>query len=344
MANTMVSIIVPVYNAEKFLDRTIGCVLAQTFVDWELLLVNDGSKDSSGCICDKYAEQNAKIRVFHKENGGVSSARNVGLDNATGEWVCFLDSDDWWEPSYLQNYFCDDMKQYDVLFQGFIKEFEETGKQAKVVLPDTIIEGADNIVKFLEQYKGVHNGFIWQRLFKRDVIEKNSIRFPLNVSYAEDGLWFLQYLRDTNKYKLVSNVGYHYSIRGGSLTSQGKKCPRATLLQLLQGYIDAMMAFAVPAERRLAHWDFVKSYSTRLVENWLIRNAFRNSDEENDFLSEIRKIIELNALLDAKSITFLQRRLLKIANKKNTSVKKLYLKALLKLRYYEVRLASKLKK
>ena len=93
--NCTISIIVPVYNAEKYLHRCVDSILAQTFTDFELLLINDGSKDNSGKICDEYAAKDPRVRVFHKENGGVSSARNMGLDNAKGEWVTFVDSDDW---------------------------------------------------------------------------------------------------------------------------------------------------------------------------------------------------------------------------------------------------------
>ena len=101
----MVSIIVPVYNTEKFLHRCIDSILAQTYTDFELLLIDDGSKDSSGAICDEYAVKDARVRVFHKENGGVSSARNLGLDNAKGEWITFVDSDGCrfggWEYGYM---------------------------------------------------------------------------------------------------------------------------------------------------------------------------------------------------------------------------------------------------
>ena len=90
----IISIIVPVYNTEKYLDQCIQSVLAQTYTNWELLLIDDGSTDSSGAICDKYAAEDNRIRVFHKENGGVSSARNLGLDNAQGEWISFVDADD----------------------------------------------------------------------------------------------------------------------------------------------------------------------------------------------------------------------------------------------------------
>lgn len=91
----MISIIVPVYNTEKYLDQCIQSILSQTYTDYELLLVDDGSTDSSGVICDRYAEQDSRVREFHKPNGGVSSARNMGLDNARGEWIGWVDSDDY---------------------------------------------------------------------------------------------------------------------------------------------------------------------------------------------------------------------------------------------------------
>mgnify|MGYP003408173130 CR=1 FL=1 len=90
-----ISIIVPVYNTERYLSKCIDSILSQSFTVFELLLINDGSKDNSGTICDQYAVNDSRVRVFHKENGGVSSARNLGLENARGEWVTFVDSGDW---------------------------------------------------------------------------------------------------------------------------------------------------------------------------------------------------------------------------------------------------------
>ena len=94
-----ISVIVPVYNTEKYLHRCVDSILAQTFTDFELLLVNDGSPDKSGEICDEYAQKDTRVRVFHKENGGVSSARNLGLENAQGKWITYVDGDDWIEPT-----------------------------------------------------------------------------------------------------------------------------------------------------------------------------------------------------------------------------------------------------
>ena len=116
----VVSIIVPVYNTEKFLHRCIDSILTQTYTDFELLLIDDGSKDSSGTICDEYAAKDVRVRVFHKENGGVSSARNMGLDNARGEWITFVDSDDWIDDNYLEAlYGACIVSGSDIVFCGF---------------------------------------------------------------------------------------------------------------------------------------------------------------------------------------------------------------------------------
>ena len=114
----IISVIVPVYNVEQYLPRCIDSILAQTFTDFELLLIDDGSKDKSGAICDAYARKDPRIRVFHKPNGGVSSARNMGLDNAKGEWIAFVDSDDWVNEDFLANFVEIDSGE-DLLSQGF---------------------------------------------------------------------------------------------------------------------------------------------------------------------------------------------------------------------------------
>lgn len=102
MNEIMISVIIPIYNTEKYLSRYIESVLNQSYKNFELLLINDGSKDRSGDICDEYAKKDNRIKVFHKENGGVSSARNLGLDNAKGDYVCFIDSDDYVGKRYLE--------------------------------------------------------------------------------------------------------------------------------------------------------------------------------------------------------------------------------------------------
>ncbi|MDR0422523.1 MAG: glycosyltransferase, partial [Proteiniphilum sp.] len=101
--NPMISVIVPVYNVEKYLRKCLESILAQTYTSFELLLVNDGSTDGSGQICDEYAQKDSRVQVFHQENKGVSRARNLGLERAKGKWVAFIDSDDWVDSTYLEH-------------------------------------------------------------------------------------------------------------------------------------------------------------------------------------------------------------------------------------------------
>ena len=102
MTTPKISVIVPVYKVEQYLHRCIDSILSQSFTDFELLLIDDGSPDNCGKICDEYTQKDSRVRVFHKPNGGVSSARNLGLDNAKGKWIAFIDSDDFVEKEYLE--------------------------------------------------------------------------------------------------------------------------------------------------------------------------------------------------------------------------------------------------
>ena len=115
----MISVIVPVYNVENYIHHCVDSILSQSFSDFELLLIDDGSNDKSGLICDEYARKDSRIKVYHKENGGVSSARNLGIEKANGEWICFIDADD-----YVRQDFFSDIQQYlfndvDIVHWGF---------------------------------------------------------------------------------------------------------------------------------------------------------------------------------------------------------------------------------
>lgn len=114
MENQTFSIIVPVYNVEQYLENCINSVLNQSFRNFQLILVDDGSKDSSGEICDRFAQKDSRVKVIHKPNAGVSAARNTGIDIATGQFICFIDSDDWIESEYLQK-IVDEIYDFDTL-------------------------------------------------------------------------------------------------------------------------------------------------------------------------------------------------------------------------------------
>ena len=197
----MISIIVPIYKAEKYLHRCVDSILAQTFTDFELILVNDGSPDNSGAICDEYALKDSRVRVFHKENGGVSSARNLGLDNAQGEWITFVDSDDWLKHECLEQ-----------LTNQLDADMIKCGMESSDRKSSWAINSNKYSVKlFLEKYE---KDFIARTscvtLFKTKLISKFNIRFDEHIRYGEDMIFNLSYLSFSESVRFVNYIGYVY--------------------------------------------------------------------------------------------------------------------------------------
>lgn len=204
MSSPLISIIIPVYNAEKYLHQCLDSVVAQTYTNWECLLIDDGSKDSSGAICDEYAEKDSRFRVFHKENGGVSSARNLGLDNAKGFWIMFVDSDDYLEVKYLDEIF--DNPKYDLVISGY-REFG---------IKENIIEYDNQEVNIIDNLGTIWNKsisnfiywFPWGKLFSSTIIKNNNLRFNEFLFYGEDFCFVMDYLNCSNKFYMCKIHGY----------------------------------------------------------------------------------------------------------------------------------------
>lgn len=204
-----VSIIVPVYNAEKTLNRCVDSILQQTFTDWELLLIDDGSKDSSGYICDEYSRKDSRIKVFHKGNGGASSARNLGLDNACGDWVTFCDSDDFVYPDWLNNYVVNISEGIDLVCQAFecdktlvykFKDKKHFGLTYKGCVQDAILLlDKDYIV-----------GYLWVKLFKRSILETHKLRFDTRFNFWEDQEFCFRYFSYIKNIVCTEKIGYYY--------------------------------------------------------------------------------------------------------------------------------------
>ena len=203
-----ISVIVPVYNAEKHLCRCIDSILSQTFTDFELLLINDGSTDRSGVICDEYADKDVRIRVFHKENGGVSSARNFGIDNAVGEWIGFCDSDDVVYSSWLSN-FCEKITlNTDLIVQGFDCDKPLCGEKYHQNI--SFIGFVNEGLELLHTNKIV--GYVWCKLFKSSIIINHKIRFDNRFNLMEDEEFVLRYLIYCRNVVCVNNIGYYYFV------------------------------------------------------------------------------------------------------------------------------------
>jgi len=196
-----VSIIVPVYNASKSISRCIESVLKQTYKEWELILIDDGSKDDSGKICDDYATGDERVLAIHISNGGVSNARNVGIDKASGSWIAFLDADDYLGPHFLNDLLV--YRDYDTIWGGYVS----IPSHAKYFRHNNSFEGKE-LCQFLTLFNG--NGYPWGKLFRTSIVKKAKIRFDVNLRVYEDMLFCFQYLQYANSIKLIPNCNYYY--------------------------------------------------------------------------------------------------------------------------------------
>lgn len=208
-----VSIIIPVYNAEKDLERCINSILFQTYNEWELWLIDDGSKDRSSLMCDKFCERDSRINVIHKENGGVSSARNRGLKEAEGDYIFFVDSDDYLESDALEKMvYAIEKENADIVFCGFHYRVVADNSHC-VNLPERSFAGDNTeFVKecFVDLFQKDLINPPWNKLFKRAVVKNNKISFNENISILEDISFSVQLLNVCDKVVVLQEALYNY--------------------------------------------------------------------------------------------------------------------------------------
>lgn len=216
----LVSIIVPVYNAEKYLNRCIDSILSQTMTDFELLLIDDGSKDNSGRICDEYAEKDARVRVFHKPNGGVSSARNLGLDNAKGKWITFVDADDRCSCDYLEHLLSKVDDDTDLIISYAVICDSMVGGEKAEVYPEYRVNETNFERLFVDSDMHWHTS-PWAKLYRANIIYENGIRFNEMMHIGEDADFLFSFMLITDKIYVTSGTDYYYTCDvSGSLTKR----------------------------------------------------------------------------------------------------------------------------
>ena len=199
-----ISVIVPVFNAEKTLQRCIDSILAQSFTDFELILIDDGSIDNSGKICDEYAQKDSRIVSVHQENGGVSSARNKGLDIARGEWITFVDSDD-----YISDFLCNFNFNSD-LYLSKIEYFGEIRNTFECEFVQ-ITSKNDIVYWLLLNYNKPHITAPWGKILYKKHLTVGNIRFNDEMKYGEDTDFILRYLIYCSTIIFDSNSCYYYN-------------------------------------------------------------------------------------------------------------------------------------
>lgn len=218
MNNQKLSVIVPVYNVEAYLDKCVESIIEQTYDNLEIILVNDGSTDTCSLMCEEWEKKDERVVVIHKENGGLSSARNAGIDRATGEYIAFVDSDDWLERSIYEESISEmTSKDADVIIFGMTRIDEEGKVVNGQKLDYKLLEGVDIEKNIFEAIKDNYFGYAWNKVYKTDIIKNNRIKYNLQIIDREDIAFNLELLPYMKKVIILDKIGYFYLQRKTSL-------------------------------------------------------------------------------------------------------------------------------
>ena len=229
-----VSIIVPVYNAEHTIRRCIESILNQEYTDFELLLVNDGSTDGSGAICDEYAAKDSRIQVIHKENTGVSESRNLALDRARGTYLQFLDSDDWITPDATSSLVrTAESGPCDMVISDFYRVVGERVSQKGDIDEDGLMTREDFAAHMMENPADFYYGVLWNKLYRRSIVEAHHLRMDPEISWCEDFMFNLEYIRYAETFRALQVPIYYYVKTKGSLANQSLTISKTVKMKLM---------------------------------------------------------------------------------------------------------------
>lgn len=204
----LISCIVPVYNASKYLDKCVNSIINQTYNNIELILINDGSEDNSGSICDSFIRKDNRVRVFHIENHGVSYARNFGLKKAKGKWIYLADADDWLELNMLETLHSVAEKEgASIVFCNYINEFNSKSIIPQIKYPNTRNELFYQFMKFPTVFMNAP----WNKLFLKEIIDENNLHFEDCIKICEDLLFSFEFCWLVQKYAFCNEPLYHYN-------------------------------------------------------------------------------------------------------------------------------------
>lgn len=287
-----ISIIVPVYKAELSLNKCLDSILDQTFGDFEVILINDGSPDSCGSICDAYASKDKRLRVIHKENNGVSAARNDGIKVARGKYITFVDSDDWIEPNMLEGIMSIiRTDNYDCVVTGILFDFEKDKHVQLRHVNDKLRcktkHDIGNAVIQLEQSKIF--GFCHCKVYKTEIVKDNDIYFSTDISYMEDLIFNCRYFSLIDTLYVCQESYYHYII-GNETSLSSKYVPNlfSTIREVnkyiteLFGKLD-IMSTTIPTNLPDGYVEGIQ----QCVLNIYHKEAKLNYQERHEFLNRV---------------------------------------------------------
>lgn len=310
----MISIIIPVYNVDAYLSECLNSILLQTVPDYEVILIDDGSQDKSGVICDTYAQKDTRIRVIHQKNSGVSTARNNGIEQSRGEWITFIDSDDWIKPNYLANFHLDESNDIDLVIQGL----EYYNQRNKLYFnpwsfKDCVLEKSDFQRGFSEN-RLLEVGFPVGKAYRKDLIVINNLHFDTRISFHEDHIFVLDYYKLCNSVRLVNSTDYKYRCyhTNSSLSSKQHPWEKMNLAgdEMLRRFLNMQDEFFPKnSDNELKLYDF--AYSCKITAaNSIILDSTKSFNERKTTFYRIIKREDIRkyshpASLQNKITTFL---------------------------------------
>ena len=287
----MISIIIPVYKAEKYLHRCVDSILAQTFTDFELLLVDDGSPDHSSAICDQYAAADPRVCVFHKPNGGVSSARNLGIDNARGEWITFVDADDWIDEGLINDMVKSAFNTDCVVSTSLSYEWPDKTIIKSVDYSKRVFENVSDFF-FENKFCTRGDGGACSKLFKKTIVESNKICFLVGTCLYEDTNFTLQYLSKCNRVSIVSKSKYHYRHTDQESLSKTKH-PFEAYIQCANIGLNILENFEYSKKLSFGYSKYVSLYIGSLIP--LYRDSKKPKHIRIDVINMLKVIYKKNA-------------------------------------------------
>ena len=283
----LVSIIIPVYNVEKYLTKCLDSVINQTYSNLEIILVDDGSTDRSGVICDEYTGLDKRIKVIHNKNSGVSSARNAGIRICNGDFIAFIDSDDYVDKKYIFSLLEPLMKDnYDFVFCGYLELYEKSKKKSYHLLSDK--ELSDLTGFFFKDYHIFKQllWYPWIKLYKREIILNNNLWFPEDLTDGEDQFFNFSYFEKVKNYKYINQPLYIYCHWPGISLSRQK-----TLLSYYSNLKKLKREKEFYKNNNIAYYDYLLISSAMIsIPRYSILNS---SLDYSGFKQRTKEIIQI---------------------------------------------------
>lgn len=288
-----ISVVVPVYNAELYLQRCVNSILSQAYSDFELILVDDGSQDGSGQICDEYAAQDSRVVVIHKKNGGVSSARNIGLEVARGKYITFVDSDDWICQAFFQQAVCScEKNDLDMYLAGFARVMPDE-KQYDSVIRAEITCFSNELPQdtFADLLNKNYTACSMAKLIRKETIGK--ARFDTSMNWGEDLKFVFGLLAMHIKIQATPKVVYYYRVGHISLTSSSNMTKCSSIVQTYGILYHEIIKRGYPSGQYQSFLDG-RCYSDLLYTEQLILGSH---DSIHMKIKKMRILLELSELL-----------------------------------------------